>query len=104
MRCFFHAKGGIFITITDIYDNEIPQTETEMTPDEVSGEDPGAFSPQESPLSQTSSEMGVNNPLSAAVQVALYQTGLKLKLYSAAGPPSGWFRSRSGAKRLQHPE
>lgn len=36
-----------------------------MAPDEVSGEDLGAFSSQESSLPQTGSEMGVNNPLSA---------------------------------------
>ena len=62
---FSCKKGGIFITITDIYDNEIPQTETEMAQDGVSGEDLGAFSSQESSLPQTGSEMGVNNPLSA---------------------------------------
>ena len=62
---FSCKKGGIIIAITDIYDNEIPQTETEMAQDEVSGEDLGAFSSQESPLPQTGSEMGVNNPLSA---------------------------------------
>lgn len=58
-------KGGIIITITDIYENEIPQTETEMAPDEVSGQDPGAYSSQESPLPQTGSEIGANHPLSA---------------------------------------
>ncbi len=36
-----------------------------MTPDEVSVQDPGAFSSQESPLSQIGSEMGANNLLSA---------------------------------------
>lgn len=36
-----------------------------MTPVEVSNQDPGAFSSQESPLPQTGSEMGVNHPLNA---------------------------------------
>lgn len=63
-------KGGNLITDNNFYkESIISQTETEMVPDEVSGEDPGAFSPQESPLSQTSSEMGVNNPLSAEEQL-----------------------------------
>lgn len=58
VRCFFHAKGGIFITITDIYENEIPQTETKMTPDEVSDQDPGALADPDTPLHQTDLDLG----------------------------------------------
>ena len=86
-------KGGNLITDNNFYkESIISQTETEMVPDEVSGEDPGAFSPQESPLSQTSSEMGVNNPLSAEessiehVEAPFLQTSSELTEGSAIAP------------------
>ncbi len=85
-------KGGIIITITDIYENEIPQTETETAPDEVSGEDPGAYSSPKSPLPQTDSERGVNNPLSAEespiehVEPPFPQTSSELAEGSAIAP------------------
>ena len=58
-------KGGNLITDHNFYEESIiPQTETEMAPDEVSGQDPGAYAFQESSLPQTGSELGVNHPLS----------------------------------------
>lgn len=78
--------------ITDIYENEIPQTETEMAPDEVSDQDPGAFSSQESPLPQTGSEMGANHSLSAEespiehVEPPFLQTSSELAEGSAIAP------------------
>lgn len=89
---FSCKKGGIIITITDIYENEIPQTETEMAPHEVSGQDPGAYASQEAPLPQTGSEMGVNNPLSAEessiehVEPPFLQTSSELAEGSAIAP------------------
>lgn len=59
-------KGGNLITDNNFYkESIISQTETEMVPDEVSGEDPGTYSSPESPLPQTGSEMGENFPFDA---------------------------------------
>jgi hypothetical protein len=59
-------KGGNFITDNNFYEETIiPQTETEMTLDEVSGEARGAFSGPERPLSQTDSKINENLPCDA---------------------------------------
>ena len=59
-------KGGNFITDNNFYEETIiPQTETEMTSDEVSGEASGAFSCPESPLPQTDSKINENLPCDA---------------------------------------
>lgn len=56
---FLCNQGGNLITDNNFYEEPIiPQTETKMTPDEVSGEDPGAFPGQESTLHQTDLEIG----------------------------------------------
>lgn len=87
-------KGGIIITITNIYENKIPQTETETAPDEVSNQDPGPYSSQESPLPQTDSEMGANHPLSAEespiehVDSPFLQTSSEFAEGSASSPDS----------------
>lgn len=52
-------KGGNFITDNNFYEETIiPQTETEMTLDEVSGEASVAFSGPERPLPQTDLDLG----------------------------------------------
>ena len=59
-------KGGNFITDNNFYEETIiPQTETEMTLDEVSGEASGAFPGPESPLPQTDSKINENLPCDA---------------------------------------
>lgn len=67
MEVLFSCKqGGNIITDNNFYDEpNIPQTETKMTPDEVSDQNPGALTDPDTPLLQTSSEMGAIHPLSA---------------------------------------
>lgn len=85
-------KGGIFIKTTDIYDNEIPQTETEMPPDEVSDQDPGALVDPDTPLPQTDLDLGDGHAFGAEESPAepegsvFPQTGSEFALGSATAP------------------
>ena len=90
---FSCEKGGNLITDNNFYEEPIiPQTETEMTPDEVSHQDPGALADPDTPLHQTDLDLGDGTAFSAEESPAepegsaFPQTGSELAEGSTIAP------------------